>query len=33
MEHGLPENLKDFDKDIEQLLKDWNAPGLDVGLC
>ncbi|BCA54520.1 hypothetical protein W02_16600 [Nitrospira sp. KM1] len=30
MESTLSEKLKDFDRDMEQLLKDWNAPGVGV---
>ena len=32
MENALPEKLKNFDRDMEQLLKDWNAPGVGVGI-
>ncbi len=32
MENALSEKLKDFDIDVEQLLKDWNAPGVGVGI-
>lgn len=32
METALPEKLTNFDRDMEQLLTDWNAPGLGVGI-
>lgn len=32
MENARPDKLKDFDIDMEQLLKDWNAPGVGVGI-
>lgn len=32
MENAIPEKLKDFDTYMEQLLKDWNAPGVGVGI-
>jgi CubicO group peptidase (beta-lactamase class C family) len=32
MENALPEKLKDFDREMEQFLKDWNAPGVGVGI-
>jgi CubicO group peptidase (beta-lactamase class C family) len=32
MENALPEKLKDFDTYMEQLVKDWNAPGVGVGI-
>jgi CubicO group peptidase (beta-lactamase class C family) len=32
MENALLEKLKDFDRDMERLLKDWNAPGVGLGI-
>jgi len=32
LEHARAEQLKDFDTDVEHLLKEWNAPGVGVGI-